>query len=488
MQSNTKFLPGFSTKLHGRCRRRQLETLRRQRDKARSDSVADFGTLFDFVLPLEKLREAATDNRERTFPEPVTFWGWFGQIIGGNASCASAVAMVQNWFGENSLPVPSAGSSSFCRARKRLSDEFLETVDGLIGSHADARSEQWQLWRGFRTKAVDGTTFRLDDTPENQSEYPQPSGQKPGCGFPVMGVVGTLDLATGRILDVVAGPDRQHDARGLYELVDTFRNGDLVVADRAFSGYELIGLLRQRGAHAAMRLHQKREAKLDWRKGRKLSPDSRLVVWNRPPKPGSCGITREQWEALPKEMEVRLVRVRGTGRHGEPKTMYLATTLLDEESYPSEEVGLLYAERWKIEVKFRDIKTTLGLEHLRVKTPAMADKTLRMIVLAYNLIKALQLEAATGSERLPDDVGFKGAVDVILENRARFRGLQNRPKLLKREMEFVSERILERTVRLRPGRTEPRATKKRPKCYQYLSAPRGEFREILHREHYRAAA
>lgn len=191
MKTNSKFLPGFSPKLQGRQRRRQLETLRRQRDKARSDPVADFGTLFDFVLPLEKLREAATDARERTFPEPVTFWGRFGQIVGGNASCASAVAMVQNWFEENSLPVPSAGSSSFCRARGRLSVEFLERVGGLIGSHADAKSEQWQLWRGLRAKAVDGTTFRLDDTPESQSDYPQPSGQKPGCGFPVMGVVGT---------------------------------------------------------------------------------------------------------------------------------------------------------------------------------------------------------------------------------------------------------------------------------------------------------
>lgn len=54
-------------------------------------------------------------------------------------------------------------------------------------------------------------------------------------------------------------------------------------------------------------------------------------------------------------MEIRLVRVRGTGRHGEDKTIYIATTLLDSESYPEDEVAALYAERWGIEVKFRDI-------------------------------------------------------------------------------------------------------------------------------------
>lgn len=38
-------------------------------------SVSDFGTLFDFVLRLEKLRAAATDPRERIFPEPATGLG-----------------------------------------------------------------------------------------------------------------------------------------------------------------------------------------------------------------------------------------------------------------------------------------------------------------------------------------------------------------------------------------------------------------------------
>ena len=488
MQANTKFLPGFSTKLHGRQRRRQLESLRREREKARSQSIADFGTLFDFVLPLEVLRSAACDCRERTYPEPVTFWGWFAQIIGANASCGTAVAMVQAWFQENGLPIPSAGTSSFCRARARLSDDFLDHLSELCESHAEARAEPWQLWRGLRAKAIDGTSFRLDDTEENQSEYPQPSGQAPGCGFPVMSVVGVLDLATGRLLDSTSGPDRRHDARGLYQLLDSFGEGDVAVADRGFCGFELLGLLRNRGTHSVMRMHQAREGKLDWRRGRRVSANARLVVWKRPPKPGSCGITRDEWEQLPETMEIRLVRTCGKDRHGNPKTIYLATTLLDGEEYPAEEVAALYAERWRIEVKFRDIKTTLGLEHLRVKTPEMARKTLRMITLAYNLIKALQLEAASGSEVLPDEVAFRGAVAVVVESRARFRLLQNRPRLLAREMRFVHERILERVLRIRPGRSEPRASKRRPKCYQYLSSPRAEFREILHREHYRAIA
>jgi len=51
----------------------------------------------------------------------------------------------------------------------------------------------------------------------------------------------------------------------------------------------------------------------------------------------------------------------------------------------------------------------------------------------------------------------------------------------------LGERIRERVLLVRPDRSEPRATKLRPKPYQYHTKPRAEFREILHRSHYRAA-
>ena len=38
---------------------------------------------------------------------------------------------------------------------------------------------------------------------------------------------------------------------------------------------------------------------------------------------------------------------------------------------------------------------------------------------------------------------------------------------------------------LRPNRLEPRARKRRPKNYQLLNKPRGEFREIQHRNKYK---
>ena len=170
------------------------------------------------------------------------------------------------------------------------------------------------------------------------------------------------------------------------------------------------------------------------------------------------------------------------------RTIYLATTLLAEKAYPTEEIAGLYAQRWSIEVRFRDLKTTMGLERLRVRTPEMARKTLRMATITYNLVKLLQLEASRGEPILADEIGFKGTLDVLSEFRSGFIGLASRPRLLEREREEVLDRILERLLIIRPGRNEPRATKSRPKAYPYLTTFRGDYVEIPHRSTYRKAA
>ncbi len=488
MKTRTNFLPGLSTKLYGRKRRSQLEALRKLREKVLAASLSDYGVLFGAILPVEGLESAARDKRRRLFPEVVVFWAWIAQVLEGNASCTRAVTLVQRWYAAAALAVPSFCTSCFCRARRRLSEEFLDTVQSRMSLFGEARVEEHHRWRGHRVKLVDGTSVQLSDTAFNQAEYPQPSAQKPGCGFPVMGVVAVLDVALGTVDDYLTGRSPGHDLEGLHGLADTFKAGDLVVADRAFCSWEMLARLAEKEVNSVMRLYHAREAKLDWRKGRRLDENSRIVEWSKPTKPGKSGITMETWERLPEIMKVRLVRLKAPGRDGRMRTMYLATTLLDDEAYPTDEIVGLYAQRWSIEVRFRDLKTTMGLERLRVRTPEMAHKTLRMATIAYNLVKLLQLEASRGEPILVDEIGFKGTLDVLAEFRTGFIGLANRPRLLELEREKVLARIRERLLFIRPGRSEPRAIKTRHKCYSYLTTFRGDYVETPHREHYRKAA
>lgn len=488
MKKLPPFLPGLSTKLQGRQKRRQLQILRAKRDEALASSISDLGGLFHDILPAEWLAETAADPRKRLFPRVAVFWAWLSQVFEQNESCAKALALIEAWHKDNGLTPPSFDTSSYCKARQRLPDSFLDQIHQRVETFVEARVEDHQLWQGHRLKAIDGTSVKLMDTAENQAEFPQPSGQAKGCGFPVMGVVGVLDLACGTLSDFITCDQRQHDIRGFYQLRGHFQKGDIVIGDRAFCSYEMIALLKAGGVDSVLRLHQARDAKRDWKAGKRIDAAARKVVWRKPARRGKAGLSQEEWDALPSMLELRYVRAKGVGRDGKAKTIYLVTTLLDAKRYPSAEIDALYLERWTIELKIRDIKTTLKFEMLRVKTPVMARRTMKMVQLAYNLLKARQSEAVRSEPILLVDLGFKGTLDLVAAMREDFVGLAGRPRLRRAALMDFEHRLRQRIIELRPGRQEPRAMKTRPKPFPYLTQARHEFIEIPHRSRHRKTA
>jgi hypothetical protein len=106
------------------------------------------------------------------------------------------------------------------------------------------------LWLGRRVKVVDNTGLSMPDTAANQQNWPQPSGQKPGCGFPVVKLVACFCLASGALLEWVEGTLQEHDCRWLQKLLSAFTKGDVVLADRGFSSYASLATLWARGVDA----------------------------------------------------------------------------------------------------------------------------------------------------------------------------------------------------------------------------------------------
>jgi hypothetical protein len=156
----------------------------------------------------------------------------------------------------------------------------------------------------LRVKVVDGTSTTLPDTVKNQRAYPQPGGQKPGCGFPLVKLVGVFSLATGVLLDYAKGNPHPHELNLLHRLMDQFKAGDLVLADRGFNSYTLLALLLQRGAHSLFRLHQRRAADLS--KGKRLGKNDRWLTWRKPwgwQRPRY--LSQAVWKRIPDELSVR---------------------------------------------------------------------------------------------------------------------------------------------------------------------------------------
>jgi hypothetical protein len=158
------------------------------------------------------------------------------------------------------------------------------------------------------------------------------------------------------------------------------------------------------------------------------------------------------------------------------------TTLLDSTAFPTEAFADLYRRRWSAELFLRDIKTTMGMDILRCKTPEMIHKELTMHLIAYNLVRLTMLEAALKHNAPVVSLSFKGSLSTIRSWTPIFAAVAGpRRRALWTSLldTLAADRLPDRS-----NRVEPRARKRRPKNYQLLNKPRRLFKEIQHRNKY----
>jgi hypothetical protein len=460
--------------------RQRLAAFGRRARQIRRQSLCHLERLLDPWLPpgLLAQEDDGPNSRERIFTKRRTFFGFLYQVLNPDCPCREIVRQIQALLALQTGKRVGEDTGGYCTARKRLP---LDTLARLRVALAAAAEKAGRPWHGLNVKLIDGTSVSAPDTLKNQRAYPQPGGQKPGCGFPLIKLVGVFSLATGALLDYAKGNKHQHELRLLQKLLDAFKPGDLVVADRGFSSYVLMALLWWRGVGGVFRLHQARPA--DLRRGKRLGKNDRLVRWQQPwQKP--AWLPQSWWKLIPDELEVRVLRFKLARRGFRPESVTLVTTLVDAQKYPAQDIAELYARRWQIELWFRAIKTSMGMEVLRCKSPEMLHKELEMFFIAYNLIRCLMAQAGTLHTVALERLSFKGTVDAMRQFSAALAQARSKKKqhqLIARLLEVIARD----QVPERPGRREPRAVKRRPKPYQLLIRPRHLMKELQHRSKYR---
>jgi hypothetical protein len=484
--SSGPFFPGFHRVLFGRPPRILARAWTEQRERWQAASLGELQEVFGRALP-ERLAGYRTargaGSRRRIFDVPTTFWAALHQARCPNTSQREATARVQAHLRVRTGRTCSEQATAFCKARRRLPMTLLEEVLGHSAAHSRTLLGDEANWRGHRVWLVDGTGLLLADTPANQERWPQSKSQQPGCGFPLTRLLGVFDLGTGALHGLVQSDRRAHDQRLFGCLLKAFAKDDVVVGDRAFCAWSNFAQLNARGACALFRQHQRRRA--DFRCGRRLGPDDHLVEWPKPRRPPEADA--EAWAALPEQLTLREVRVKISAPGVRTRSLVLVTTLLDPKRYPHEELAALYARRWQIELCFDDLKTTLGLETLRAKSPASVQRELFLRLIAYNLLRSLMARAALTHHLPVMRLSFRGSLDRARQYLSTL-GLPQSGASRRRLHALLLEAIARDALPDRPGRREPRAVKRRAKSYQLLNRPRHLMREIGHRNRHRACA
>lgn len=470
----TPFFPGLRSRLAA-LGRRTAHPLRQTTLVQLQQHLRDL-----LPAPLLSAEDEGPNSRERVFSLRLTLECFLWQMLQPKTSCREVVRQVQALFRLNGLGPVAEGDSAYVQARQRLPRARLETALAATAQAARRRTGSAGMIQERPVIVVDASSAQLADTPENQQRYPQPSTQKRGCGFPLLKLAALFCLQSGAVLQVVMDNLHNHDLRLFRQLWDRLKKGDLLLGDRAFGEYTTLAALPDRGVDVVARLHQKR--KVDFRKARRLGKNDGLFVWSKGCQQSAI-LTADEWALLPGQITVRIVRFTAAIRGFRHRQITLVTTLLDAKLYPADQLASLYARRWRLELCFRDLKTTLGMEQLRCKTPDMAEKELLAYLVAHNLIRCVMAEAVAHYEVDLARLSFKGAADALRQYSAAMAQARNR-KMRRQLWDDLLRNLARDLVPLRPGRQEPRVVKRRPKPYPLLNRPRHQFVEIPHRSKY----
>lgn len=467
MPNPTPFFEAFGPLLFGRPARRALEKLQR------FNSLQELYELFGHLFPERLLAASAAglNSRERTFSPQVTFWAFAAQILSPGSSCREMVRRVEAWWRQTARGDSlSTSTSAYCQARARLDPAALELVCGHLCWSLEGNVLSEERWLGGRgVKIVDGTCLSMPDTPANQARWPQPTSQQPGCGFPMMKLVGLFSLSSGALLETATGNLHIHESLLFRRLWEKLQPGDVLLADRGFCSYAALASLQERGVDSVMRLHQMR--RVDFRTGRALGREDRLVTWAKPAQRTEVW-SAEEFAALPPTITLRMIRLQVAVPGFRTRTVVLVTTLLDPETYPAEKLRELYAERWQVELHFAQIKTLLAMDVLRCKSPELIEREVAMHRIAYNLVRSLMQRSAHQHHVPLGRLSFKGSLDTLRHWSAAIAAAGERPRQQDHLIAQMLATIARDRVPERPGRSEPRAKKRRAKNFQLLTQPR----------------
>lgn len=450
-------------------------------ERSRDDFLDDPVAIISKILPRKciilTLSKYGNIRISGFFNTVIVLWAFIFQVLsdGKQRSCHSAVTKIFYLYTILNKKTPvRVDTGNYCKARNHLDFRGIRELMQLLERNSIGLVKPKWLWNQRHAVLVDGFTLTMQDTPENQSDFPQPKKQKEGLGFPMMRACVLVSLVTGLVIDAHFCPysgKNTGESALLRCMFNSLRDGDVLVGDRCYCSYFMIALLRQRGVDVCTRIHHSRKTVFEY--GKRFDRNDRIVVWKRPQCPG--WMDHETYQNIPETMTIRMIRFRCNSRpeigkksHQNTKEMTLVTTLQDSDLYTKRSILNLYQNRWNVELDIRHIKRTLNADHMRCKSPNMINNEFYTTLLGYNMIRTIMLSSIRFHGILPRQLSFTRVCSLVVNEFIYFSiHSYSETKLI--ECLSVLSRL---TIPHRPGREEPRTLKRNPSRYPWAKKPR----------------
>jgi Transposase DDE domain len=367
---------------------------------------------------------------QRIFCPLVTLWGMVLQRLLADPTLDN---VVMNFFhgkadglrpGQNSpsKKLKSRQTASFSNARQRLPLELIKRIfnqlPALVCQKISGRS-----WKNWHLVLLDGSTVRLPPAGDIPQSYKPHSGQHQSH-WSIMRVVVGFCSRSGLAVGCALGSQAMSEQLLACGLILAAQAKTLFMGDRNFGVFRIVQVARQANSQILVRLTKARASRLS---GQPLLAGLDLkVLWKH------SRHDQLQPDCPAESVEGRLI-VCTIKRPGcRPLDLYLFTTLVDQELYLVQELVALYGLRWHVELNLRYLKVQMGLGFLNCKSALMAQKEWYAGLIAYNLIRAMMLLAASKTLLDPLALSFSSSardIRAVLLEWANGQTL-NEPKVL----------------------------------------------------------
>jgi hypothetical protein len=350
----------------------------------------------------------------------------------------------------------SAGAWTHARAKLRHT-AFIELNQVAVLGNFYAAAKSVVLWHGHRLLAIDSSTLRM---PHAKALFEffggqEPSNQSGTCELrvPQARLSVLFDCLNWIGIDTRVGKFSQGEVALACDHLSALRPGDVVVSDRGYAGYLFLARVFAHGGHFIVRCQERSFAAA--KDLFKRNEDGASITVTLPAK---TRCAEAEAAGLPLELKVRFISVRlSTG-----ELEVLATSLLDEETYPAQEFLKVYYKRWGIETYYKVIKGRLDLENFSGLTVEAILQDIHAAVFLSNFESVITREAAA---QLPK-AGVDGRRHQTKLNKAvTFHTLKNRvidllagTDPIEKVLAEMTELFLANPVIIRPNRNPPRKT------------------------------
>lgn len=308
--------------------------------------------------------------------------------------------------------------SALSQARSRLGVPAMKEIFHSACKPVATLTTRGAYYNGLLKVAIDGSTFDLQDTPENEERFGRPGSHRRegGGAFPQVRVVALIECGTHATFDMEPMPYKTSEKEGAKKLIRSVKEGMLLTWDRYFHSYELHWRVKRKKAHLLGRIKINLVFPVV-----KRFPDgsylSMLYPSTHSRRLRKKGSRKKRSGKNRRGILVRIIEYtfNDPNRPGYGKKHRLITSLLDPVLYPAQELIAEYHERWEEELVFDQIKIHQQRKNtpLRSLTPDGVLQEIYGLFIAHYAIRSLMHEAALITDQDPDRLSFASTLRII---------------------------------------------------------------------------